>query len=279
MRLGVLISLRSLSEADDRLAQAQNAGFSLCQVNLQGGACDRTEFATLAEKMLERDIRPVAIGCYVNPMRPEEAGPLGAKREDLIRILHQLDIIGARKVVCFSGSYGDTLYDAHPENASDEALQALADFVSGVVAETKARHYNLVLEPWHGHVLSSEDRIMNFHEMLEPAVAEHIRYVVDAAALLTPERYPERDRAAKKVCRSIGPAAGVVHLRDCIMPPDGDPALPGPGQGKLVYSAYVSALRNNVPFDAPAIVRNIPPEEFAPAREFLQRITDDWELA
>lgn len=278
MRLGVLLAARNLEEADTRLAQARQAGFSLCQLNLQGGACDRSDFAALAECMLEHGIRPVAVGCYVNPMRPDDPGPLKADRSCLAQVLQHMDLIGARKVVLFSGSFGDTLYDAHPDNLKDEALQQLADFVTDVVAETRARHYQLVIEPWHGHVLADEDRIITFHEMLEPAVAEHVRYVVDASALLTPERYAERDRVAKKVCRSIGPAAGVVHLRDCVMPPDGEPALPGPGQGKLDFSSYLEALRANVPSDAPAIVRNVPPEEFAPTRDYLLRLSEAWEL-
>lgn len=223
-------------------------------------------------------MRPVALGCYVNPLRPDVPGPLGCTREGLHQLLHNLDIIGARKVVLFSGSYADTLYDAHPDNASDEALRQLVAFVSDVVGATRARHYQLVLEPWHGHVLSHEDRIITFHEMLAPGVAEHVRYVVDAAALITPERYPERNAAVHRICRAIGPAAGVIHLRDCIMPPDGEAALPGPGQGTLDFSAYIRELKENAPFDAPVVVRNVPPEELKQTREFLMGLADDWQL-
>jgi len=278
LRLGVLVAVRSLEDAGTRLDQARAAGFSLCQLNLQGPCHRRTDLIALADMMLERDMRPVALGCYANPLRPDEPTPLGASRDHLDSLLHHLDIVGARKVVFFSGSYASTLYDPHPDNFTDEALEELVRFVSDVVARTRARHYQLVLEPWSGHVLCNEDRIITFHEQLAPAVAEHVRYVVDAPALITAERYADRDRVARKICRAIGPAAGVVHLRDCIMPPDGEAALPGPGQGKLDYRAYVEALRDNVPSDAPAVVRNVPPEEMAQAREYLLTLADGWQL-
>ncbi len=277
MRLGTLVAIRNLDEADARLDQARAAGFSLCQLNLQGSGFDRVALIGLAEKLLEREMRPVAIGCYVNPLRADEPGPLGASRKELDFVLHHLDVIGARKVVLFTGSHATTLFDPHPDNFTDEALEQLAAFITDVTRNTRARNYQLVLEPWHGHVLCNEDRIITFHESLDPAVSYHVRYVVDAASLITPESYPDRNRVARRVCRAIGPAAGVVHLRDCIMPPDGEAGLPGPGQGTLDYAAYVQALRENVPPDTPAIVRNVPPDELAQARSFLLGLAEDWE--
>ncbi|NUQ70006.1 MAG: sugar phosphate isomerase/epimerase [Chthonomonadales bacterium] len=279
MKLGLLISLRSMDEADARFEQAQNAGFTLCQLNLHGPCAGRADLARLAEQMLEKQIRPLAIGCYVNPMRPDEAGPLGATRDDLSALLQHIDLLGARKVVCFSGSFADTLYDPHPDNSSRLALERLSGFISDIVENTRARNYQIVLEPWYGHVLSSEDRIIEFHSMLEPAMREHVRYVLDAAALLTPERYPDRDSMVSRICRSIGQAAGVVHLRDCVMPPDGEPGLPGPGQGALDYGSYVLELRKNVPSDTPAIVRNVPPDEYIEVRDYLQSLSIPWALA
>ena len=83
MRLGVLVAVRSLEDAEVRLDQARAAGFSLCQLNLQRFGCERTALIALADRMLERDMRAVAIGCYVNPLRPDEPSPLGATRADL----------------------------------------------------------------------------------------------------------------------------------------------------------------------------------------------------
>lgn len=278
MRLGAVVAIRNLEEADTRLYQLRAAGLAVCQLNLHGVGCQRPTLLTLADKVLEHEARPVAVGCYVNPLQPDTAGPLGATRTDLEHLLHQLDIIGARRVVFFSGSYASTLFDPHPENASDAALDKLAEFVTEICRNTRAGHYQLVIEPWHGHVLSHEDRIVTFHGLLAPAVADHVRYVVDAPTLIGPDRYSERDKVAARICRAIGRAAGVVHLRDIIAPPDGDAGLPGPGEGKLDYKAYVDALKANVHADTPALIRNVPPEELGRACAFLTGLSDTWQL-
>jgi sugar phosphate isomerase/epimerase len=229
--------------------------------------------------MLEHGVRPVAIGCYVNPMKPDDPGPLGIGRADVVHLLQQLDIVGARNVVISSGTYADAPYDPHPDNFTDEALDRLAGFVTDLVGETKARRYRLLVEPWHGHVLHSEDRVIAFHERLDASVKDHIRYVMDASALIGPERYGDRDRAVRSILRAIGRAAGIVHLRDCIMPPDGEADLTAPGQGRLDFPAYVEKLREHVPEETPAIVRNLPPDEFAQSRDYMLRLADDWQLA
>lgn len=279
MKLGVILSGKRPEDVAQRLAQAREAGFSLCQLNLAQGGYTRADLVAIADSMLEHGIRPVAVGCYVNPMRPDEPSFAGANRADLDLLLHSLDIVGARRVVIWSGTHAGSMYEAHAENGSEESLETLHTFIRTIVAETKARHYSLVIEPWQYHVLSSEERIIAFHERLEPAVREHVRYVLDATNLITPERYETLDKEARAVCRRIGPAAALVHLKDCIMPPDGDHALPGPGQGRLDYPAYVEAVQRFAAVDAPAIVRNVRPAEFADVRDRMLQLSDRWQLA
>jgi sugar phosphate isomerase/epimerase len=279
LKLGVLLAGRRPEDIAQRFAHARDAGFSLCQLNIHQAGISRADLAAVADSMVEFGVRPVAVGCYLNPMRPDEPSAMGTTRADLDTVLHALDIIGARRVVFHSGTHAASLYDSDEANATEESLEELRAFVLDIVANTKARHYTLVIEPWHCHVLGSEDRVIEFHSRLPPAASEHVRYVLDPTNLVTPETYADRDRFARAVCRSIGKAAGVVHLKDCIMPPDGEAALPGPGQGKLDYGAYLEAIQRHVPPDTPAVVRNVPPPEFASVRDFLLRLSEQWELA
>jgi sugar phosphate isomerase/epimerase len=274
-----MLAGRRAEDISKRLAQAREAGFSLCQLNLQQEGLSRADLVEIADALLEYGIRPVSIGCYVNPLAPNRPSYLGATRGDLETALHGLDILGARRVVLLSGSRGDEFYDAEPWNETDEALADLSSFITSVVKETKARNYLLVLEPWYCHVLYSVERILQFHDGLHPDVARHVRYVLDAVNLLSPERYEERDTVAASACRALGAGAGVVHLKDIVMPPDGEHAMPPPGLGRLDYAAYVAALHEYAADETPAIVRNVPAQEMAQVRDILLRMSDRWRLA
>ena len=81
------------------------------------------------------------------------------------------------------------------------------------------------------------------------------------------------------ICDQIGPLAGVVHLKDCIMPPDGDEALVGPGRGKLDYADYLDALMSCVEEDVPGIIKNVPASDYAEIRDDMLRLSDRFELA
>lgn len=279
VKLGLLLAGRRPEDISQRLAQAREAGFSLCQLNFFQTGFTRSDLIEIADAMLEYGVRPVAVGCNVNPLRAYDATFMGTSRADLNLILHSLDIIGARRVVFWSGTHADTVFEEHPKNADEANLDILREFLEEIVDTTSARHYFLVIEPWYTHVLSSEERILDFHDSLDPDVAEHVRYVLDAPNLLSPARYPERNRHIDSICRAVGPLAGVIHLKDCIMPPDGEAGLPGPGQGALDYPAYMQALLQNAAPDAPAIVKNVPAAEYAAIRDYLLRLYDRWELA
>jgi sugar phosphate isomerase/epimerase len=203
---------------------------------------------------------------------------MGACRADLELLLHSLDIIGARKVVIWSGTHAATAFEEDDENQSEASMAALRDFVTDVVRSTQARRYAIVIEPWHSHVLNHEDRVAGFHHNLPPDVAERIRYVLDVPNLLTKERYSNKDSAVRSICGTIGPLAGLVHLKDVIMPPDGDEGLAAPGQGKLDYPAYVESIFRWTAPDAAAIVKNVPASEYSDARTYLLQLNDRWEL-
>ena len=279
MKLGILLAGRRPEDIAQRLEQAREAGFSLCQLNLHQTGYTRVDMVAIMDAMEDFGVRAAAIGCYVNPMRPDDATLNGTCRADLDLVLSSLDLLGARRVVLWSGTHADTLYGGDERNASEESRSALSEFVTSVVNQTRARHYWLVIEPFRTHVLSDEKKAVAFHESLAPHVQEHVRFVVDAPNLITCERYSARAESADRICRELGPVAGVVHLKDCIMPPDGEEAFVGPGRGTLDYEAYLDALMRCADEDVPAIIKNVPAAEYAEVRDYMLRLSDRFELA
>lgn len=279
MKLGILLAGRRPEDIAKRLEQCREAGYSFCQLNLHQTGFTRQDLAAIADVMVDQGVRPVAVGCYVNPLQPEDASFMGSCRADLDTLLHSLDIIGARKVVMWSGTRAASIFDPHPDNATPESREALRAFLTDVVRNTRARHYYLVLEPWHGHVLNDGAAVAAFHRTLLPDVAERVRYVMDAPSLLTPSHFADCDGHAEAVCRTLGPHTGIVHLKDCLISEEGEAAACAPGQGGLHYDAYLEAIFQSAPPDAAAIVRNVPPPEYAAVRDYLIRTNRRWELA
>jgi sugar phosphate isomerase/epimerase len=279
VKLGVLLAGRRPEEITTRFEQARDAGFFLCQFNLCQSGFTRADIVTIADAAVDLGVRPVAVGCHLNPLSPDEPMTMGGTRADLDLLLHSLDILGARRVVIWSGTHADNMYDDHPDNAKPESLDVLRDFLTDTVRNTRMRHYFICLETWHTHVLRDEQTIVDFHETLAPQVQERVRYVLDAPSLISDTRYATCDAEAATICQKVGPLAGVAYLRDVIMPPDGEAALPGPCQGRLDYKAYLEQIRNNVGPDVPAIVRNVAISDFPEARDRLLRLSDRWELS
>ena len=277
MKLGILLAGKRPEDIAKRLEQARAAGFSLCQLNFMQSGFTRTDLLSVADSLLEYGIRPAAVGCYINPLRPDDTF-MGVSRADLELILHSLDIIGARKIVLWSGTNASTVYEDHPANTSKDSVHLLHSFITDIVRTTRARHYFLVIEGFKYHVLRDEQSVVNFQQSLAPDVAERVRFVLDAPNFMTPERYENKDAVAERICRMVGPLAGVVHLKDCVMPPDGDECLAAPGQGTLDYSAYINAIMQNTPRDAPAIVKNVPSPEYSASRDHLLQMSNKWEL-
>lgn len=279
MKLGILLAGRRPDDIRQKLEQARDAGFFLCQLNLTQSGYTRADLVAIADAMDTLGVRAVAIGCYVNPLRPDEPFAMGATRADLDLVLQSLDILGARRVVLCGGTHAETPFEPNDDNNSDESLEQLRTFVIDVCSHTKARHYYLLLEPFHMHVLHSEHRIADFHNSLNGNISGHVRYVLDATALIRPEEYDDRIKRSQMIARRIGPAAGAVHLRDCVMPPDGETAYPGPGDGKLDYPAYLESIFEHVHPETPAIIRNVPTDQFAEVRNRLLVWSNRWELA
>ncbi len=279
MKLGIMLAGKKPEDITAKLDHAREAGYSICQLNLLQTGVTRAELVQIADALVDRGMRAVAIGCYVNPLKPDDPSCMGTTAADLDVVLHALDILGARKVVFYSGTLASHVSESHEENATESNEAILRDFLIGVVANTRARHYYLCIELYHGHVLPNEEKAIEFHNSLPEAVAERVRYVLDATNFITPERYSDKDREAVNIVSALGPLSGVVHLKDCIMPPDGDPGMPGPGMGALDYASYLQALKEHSAPDTPAVVRNVPPTEYADVRDFLLRSADYWELA
>ncbi len=279
MKLGIHLAGRRPEDIAERLSSARESGFSLCQLNFHETGLTRPDIVAVADAFEAYDVRPLALGCYVNPMRPDDSSLMGTCRADLDVLLHSLDLLGARRIVLWSGTHSNTWFEPNAQNSNTSSKDLLRTFLESVVASTRARHFTLVLEPNPDHVLATTEDVIEFHRTLAPVVSSHVRYVLDAASHLTANDYPMRGEMAERVCSHLGPLSAVVHLRDFAVQANGECGLTAPGAGGLDYDAYIRHIMRSAPRDTAAIARNVAPDEYADVRDYLLRLSDNWELA
>lgn len=276
MKLGIYIAGMGAEDLRGKFEQAREAGFSLCMTSLHRTGYSRQDLAAIADDLVELGIRPLALGCFLNPLRPEDASFMGACANDLDTLLQTLDIVGARRIVLCSGTYAESPVEPDERNSSDEGLAVLREFVAGVLARTRARNYQLVFEPNPAHVLSSPKRVLQFHEMLGEMEQRHVRYVLDGAAFVRPEAWEERDGIAQVSCAQLGAVAGIAYLRDAALDAAAGLLNPAPGEGELDFPGYVATLQKHAG-DTGAVIRSVTPDQFADVRDRLLR-WGGWEL-
>src|SRR5256885_11662513 len=137
MKLGMLLAGKRPEDIAKRLEHAREAGFFLCQLNLHQTGYSRADMVAIMDAMEDYGVRAVAIGCYVNPLNPDDSSLNGTCRADLDLVLSSLDLLGARRVVLWSGTHASALYAPDERNHTEESEDTLRQFLTDVVNHTR----------------------------------------------------------------------------------------------------------------------------------------------
>lgn len=273
MNLGVMIGAAELSELEPAIQAAVDAGYGTCQINLFQTGWNEARIDQIAA-LLERFALPAAaIGCYMNPLKPDDPSLMGANLDDLKAVMRHGARLGAKKIVIWSGTYADDLLADHPENQTESALQHIFDlFTEEIIPLTQSGGWQILIEPWHTHALGSEERLLSFILRFPPELRAHLGVVLDAPNLMPPNRYARRDQEVPTIVQSLAPVTGLAHLKDIVYDERGRLDLPAPGKGALDYGGYLNALRSHLPSEIPCIAEHMPPSQFASVKQFLDSL-------
>jgi sugar phosphate isomerase/epimerase len=262
MQLGLWLEIRpgdDLPRLTDRVAAM---GFSALHAHLPAG-CDAALARRLSRACAGSGLDLAAVSGYANPLRPELA-PMGSTVEQLAGLVALLPLLDCRRVVSWSGTYGDGVGDAHPDNLGDAAWEALlrhVDELSPLLEETDGL---LVLEPFFAHVLNTPERAAALcRELASP----YVRLVLDPPNLLPPADWGRQAELLPAIVATLAPFVGLVHLKDMRLR-DGALDMPGPGQGVLDYRALLAAVAR-AELSAPMVVEHVSLDHAAAARQFV----------
>lgn len=263
MQLGLWYEIRP---ADDlpRLADRVAAmGFSSLHAHFPEG-CDARLARRLRGACATAGLDLAVVSGYANPLRPEDA-PMGFTMARLADLIDLLPTLGARRVVCWSGSFGAGLLDDHPDNHTQVGWDTLRAAVDDLLTALEQADAALLFEPFHTHVLGTPERLARFFgELNTPSVGA----VLDLPNMLPPDTWPRQTELIRDAVALLARHIGLVHLKDMRLR-DGAVDMPGPGQGLLDYKAFLGALKA-VGTPAPLIVEHVTLAQAPAARSFVQ---------
>lgn len=262
MQLGLWIELRpgdDLPRIADRVAAM---GYDSVQAHFPAG-CDAA-FARRVNRACDSGgLDLAAVSGYANPLRPDEA-PMGATTAQLAALIELLPALNARRIVSWSGTYGEGIGGGHPDNQGEAAWDALQRHVDELFPLLNANEGVLVLEPYFTHVLSTAERAAAFCRAYN---SPYLRLVLDAPNLLPPERWGRQAELIADMVVALAPHVGLIHLKDMRLK-GGALDMPGPGQGVLDYRALLGTIAR-AEVGAPMVVEHVGLDQAAAARSYV----------
>ena len=276
MELGVQINLYADTDIPTAFRQAAAAGFTRGQVtsHIHGVTADQVRWMAVAAR--DRGFQVDAVGCYLNPLRLDTADITGVDAQDWQVLAENMGMMnGVERLVCWSGTLGKSLTMPNLLNGEEGTFTNLYVILSGLRERVRGLPLQIFLEPFATHVLDSAESCVR---MTRQFPGGEVKVVLDAPNLMTTRGFAAQKDLLPNFVARMAPAAGLVHLKDCALGPDGQRQFTPPGAGGLDYGVYLRAIAQYLP-EVPLIVTEVKtPEEMRAAREFVEGLIKEYGL-
>lgn len=221
----------------------------------------------IADKLEDNGIHVAVLGCYINPVNPNEAQRQAEVRK-FIEHLKYARIIGADMVGTETGRY-DSAFKVTPYTYTEGCYQLLLKSMREIVAAAEKLGVIVGVEGVHNHTLYSPEMMKRF---LDDIASPNVEVILDPVNFMSAENYKNQDEVIDKSFELFGDRISMIHVKDFIMTEAG-PGSAGIGEGLFCYESLFKHLKGGKPYITMLL------EESNPGRcyrdiEFLQRIYD-----
>lgn len=262
MQLGIWLEIRPADDLPRLTDRVAAMGFGLLHAHFPAG-CDEALARRLTRACAQSGLDIGAVSGYANPLRPAEA-PMGSTLEQLADLVSLMPVLDTRRIVSWSGTFGEGLLDDHPDNHTEAGWDALRRSVDELFPLLEDVEAVLLFEPFYTHVLSQPEQIASFMAELN---TPYVGVVLDPPNMLPPATWGRQAELIPAGVAVLARHIGLVHLKDMRLR-DGKLDLPGPGQGVLDYPVVFAALRA-LGTAVPLIVEHVTLEQAPAARHFV----------
>ena len=217
------------------------------------GAFDRTEMSC------------AVLGCYLNLTHPS-----GEEREKT-REIYYAHLAFARKMGAWMVGSETPVHPESPlakdATSSEEAFRFFLDQLRPVVRRAEEEGAILAIEPVFRHIVSTPERA---ERLLDAIPSDHLRIILDAGNLLSPEGTQRADAIIEEAIRRLGDKVSVLHLKDYrLIPGEAVPESIACGTGGMRYERLLRFARER---DLPMTLENTTPENAVRTRLYLEGI-------
>ena len=253
---------------------AKEAGFRRGQVTSFIHGITAGEVRQIAVAARNSGFHVDAVGCYVNPLRPEDPGLHGVDGLDWKTLAENMGMMnGVERLVCWSGTLGRTLTAPNLLNTEEETFNSLFIALSGLREAVRGLPVQILLEPFSTHVLSDPASCVR---MARRFPGGEVKAVLDAPNLIPAKSYAGRNTLLPALISDLAPAVGLVHLKDIALGDDGQRRFVRPGLGGLDFGLYLRSIARFLP-EVPVIIEQVTTiDEMRAAREYVQGILKEY---
>lgn len=238
---------------DDLFSGLRRAGIHHIQLALEKSVADydftyghySAGFAHLiGEKLKENELHVAVLGCYINPVNPDETQRMAEINRFIERMRYakrmNADLVGTE-----TGRYSVDM-SVTSLTESKECYRLLLDSFSRIAAAAEAMGVMVGVEGVFDHTLSSPEKMKQFLDDIDSPCFE---VILDAANLVAPwATEPDlQNRVIDKAFSLYGDRISVLHLKDCVFDENGVQQCTRPGKGLVVYDSLMRHIRQEKP--------------------------------
>ena len=275
MKTGIRLHDMAPGTLRERLSRAREQGFCCAHLALsktvEGFSMNEAP-ARLADPAFAEEIRSAfedagmkcaLLGCYLNLADPDEVSRRHTQ-EIYYAHLRFAKAIGAAMVGTETKPVSSAPF-ARTCAESEEGFRLFLEALKPVVRRAEEEDVLLAVEPVWYHIISTPERAQR---MLEETDSDHLRIILDAVNLISPETAGRAEDIVADAIARLGGRVALLHLKDyCI---DGDRMTAvACGTGAMRYETLLRFARER---DLMMTLENTTPDNAEAARLYLEAV-------
>lgn len=222
----------------------------------------------VAQKLKERDIHVSVLGCYINPVNPDE-GKRQAEVRRFIEHLKYAKAIGADMVGTETGRY-DAGFKAVPYTYTEGCYQLLLKSMREITAAAEKLGVIVGVEAVHDHTLYCPEMMRRF---LEDIDSPNVEAILDPVNLIGAGDADHQQEIIERAFKLYGDRITMVHVKDFVLR-DGETEFAHVGDGLFDYRPLLKKLKEQKPYIT-MLLENSSPDRYHSDVAYLQKIYEE----